>query len=324
MKKLKTRAARSEPSEDQWTTIPVTDTGDDGEHPLGVSDIQRRIESNPLGVAAEVRHELGEIQAGYRLGLYNILAKAVGIGRHYYLNYTAWKTFFGLKFFQVGKHKRKARAQHKNALRHTMNYIFDAKSKQARSRTGKYAAGLHEIMISGLPIDLVAAEIEKAGGIETLYEAYLERQAQRPRKGRKRIASETEFMATRKYCDLSDFEGSKTTDMTLSDLEEGSALDSKETELSSEGRMSRDLDKACRLDDDLDIYSDTECELTPTVKRGRDPAGRRTVELEVSLARQARFFAMEDRRNAVLHVTCLGTEEDWQRLRVRKVIWKRR
>ncbi len=48
----------------------VTDTGDDGVYPSGVSDIQRRIESNPLGVAAEVRHELGEIQAGYRLGLY--------------------------------------------------------------------------------------------------------------------------------------------------------------------------------------------------------------------------------------------------------------
>ena len=62
----------------------------------------------------------------------------------------------------------------------------------------------------------------------------------------------------------------------------------------------------------------------PAVEHGWDPAGRRTIDFEVNAARQARLFGMVARQKAVLHVTCLGTDGEWQRLRVRKVIWKLR
>lgn len=64
--------------------------------------------------------------------------------------------------------------------------------------------------------------------------------------------------------------------------------------------------------------------VVPVIARGCDPAGRPTIELEVTLDRQTRFFEMAAGEEAVLHVTCLGTEELWQRLRVRKVIWNSR
>ncbi|GJD92388.1 hypothetical protein BHAOGJBA_5942 [Methylobacterium hispanicum] len=64
--------------------------------------------------------------------------------------------------------------------------------------------------------------------------------------------------------------------------------------------------------------------VVPVIERGCDPAGRPTIELEVTLDRQTRFFDMAAGEEAVLHVTCLGTEGVWQRLRVRKVIWNSR
>jgi hypothetical protein len=64
--------------------------------------------------------------------------------------------------------------------------------------------------------------------------------------------------------------------------------------------------------------------VVPVIAHGCDPAGRPTIELEVTLDRQARFFDMLAGEEAVLHVTCLGTEGVWQRLRVRKVIWNSR
>lgn len=60
------------------------------------------------------------------------------------------------------------------------------------------------------------------------------------------------------------------------------------------------------------------------VQRGRDPMGRPTIEFEMTQDRQSRFLDMADGQDAVLHVTCLGTDAEWQRLRVRNVIWNRR
>ncbi|MCJ2144796.1 hypothetical protein [Methylobacterium sp. E-066] len=135
MKKPKHRTNKPKSPKSEWTTVPVSGASTKEPYPPDSSDLQRRIKENPLSVAAEARHKLGEVKAGYRRELYSVLAMIVGLGRHYYLNYPAWKPFFSLTFFQTGKHKPKARTHHEDALRHTMNYVFDAKSKQARSRS---------------------------------------------------------------------------------------------------------------------------------------------------------------------------------------------
>ncbi|TXM96292.1 hypothetical protein FV242_33805 [Methylobacterium sp. WL64] len=57
-----------------------------------------------------------------------------------------------------------------------------------------------------------------------------------------------------------------------------------------------------------------------TVKRGLDPACRLTIEFEVTSKRQAWFLDMAEGQEAVVHVTCLGTEGEWQRLKVRKAL----
>ena len=64
--------------------------------------------------------------------------------------------------------------------------------------------------------------------------------------------------------------------------------------------------------------------VVPVIERGCDPAARPTIELEVTLDRQTRFLDMAVGEQAILHVTCLGTEGAWQRLRVRKVVWNSR
>lgn len=71
--------------------------------------------------------------------MYAVLAMTVGIARHYYNDYKAWRPFFNQPYFQTGNYKPKARIHHEHALRHMMNYVFDVKSNQARSRTSKYA-----------------------------------------------------------------------------------------------------------------------------------------------------------------------------------------
>lgn len=321
MKKPKSKSKKSKTQRSEWTTVPVEGTGDRGPYPPDSSDLQRRIKANPHGVAAEARHKLHELQGGYRRDLYAVLALIVGIGRHYYFDYKAWKSFFNQDFFRTGKIKRKARTHQVNSLRHTMNYVFNATSKQARNRTGKYAAALHEIMLVGVPVDRVAEEIERSGGIEKLYEAYLEREALKPKKGRHRAQTEAEYKAAAEYLGL---DGQKKSaepeDMTLDDLE----ADQEEPGLEhgeEEGVLGDGGDGA---EDGLDIFDDAELEPKPKVKYGRDPAGRRTVDFEATLARQSRFLALKDGQEAVVHVTCRGTEGTWQRLQIRKVSWKRR
>jgi hypothetical protein len=200
-----------------------------------------------------------------------------------------------------------------------MNYIFDARSKQARNRTGKYSASLHEYMIIGVPADLVAEHIERDGGIEKLYEAYLEREAHKPKKGRNQPRSEEEFAATTKYCDLNEKKDSEPKDITLGDLEDGDEqpddmddLDQSESQEDGE------------TDDPLDIYSDMDFSLEPTLKRGVDPEGRPTIEFEMMEVLQSRFLDLKKGRRAMLEIKCLGaTNDGWQRLRVKKVRWSR-
>lgn len=318
MKKLNRTKKKQKPSEGGWTVMRLEGSSGKGPYPPDDSDLQRRIMANPLSVAAEAQHKLGELRAGYRRDLYGVLAMIVGIARHYYNDYKSWKPFFNQPFFQSGKRKLKARAHQNDTLRHTMNYVFDAKSKQARNRTGKYAAALHDMMTGGVPVHRVAAEIEEAGGIERLYDAYLEREAHKPRKGGRRIMDEADHAFVEQSCTFDGKKDDQTEDMAFDDLDaDSAAFDNAPDEAEQD-------DREDGADDGLDVSDDADLKPIPPVRRGRDPAGRRTVELEMTPARQARFFNMEDGREAVLHVTCLGTEGEWQRLRVRKVIWKRR
>lgn len=314
MKKLNRKTKKPKRPKSEWSVVPLEGSGGQGPYPPDDSELQRRIKTNPLGVAAEAKYKLGEVKAGYRRELYAVLAMTVGIGRHYYNDFSSWKTFFEQSFFQAGKQKPKARAHQLDALRHTMNYVFDAKSKQARSRTGKYAAALHEIMITGVPVHLVAAKIEEAGGIERLYDAYLEREAHKPKKGGKQIMDEADHAFVEQLCNPDDKRAKATEDMTLGDLDDNPMPTDGGTWDGDDGEA----------EDGLDISDDAEFGVDSTVERGRDPAGRRTIEFEVTSARQSRFFHMADGQDAMIHVTCLGTDGEWQRLRVRKVIWNRR
>ncbi|GJE57743.1 hypothetical protein EKPJFOCH_4261 [Methylobacterium thuringiense] len=300
--------------------MPVEGSAINGPYPPDSSDLQRRIKENPDAVAAEAKAKLHTIQAGYRRDLYALLAMIVGVGRHYYLNYKAWKLFFDQPFFQTGKIKPKARTHHTDALRHTMNFVFDAKSKQARSRTGKYAAALREIMILGVPVHLVAQEIEQAGGIEKLYEAHLEREAHKPKEGRDQARTEEEFMATAQYCNLEGDKAITMENMTFRDLEDGGE---EESDVQNDGIDG--LKGEGEMDDPLDIYEDAELRQDLVPARGRDPDGRLTVELEATGERQERFLGLRKGKRFVIYGHCPGrTDDDWQRLKIDQVIWKPR
>lgn len=259
MTKSKCSTKEPKPPPTEWTT-KAREGSNKGPYPPDTSDLQRRIKENPLSVAAEARYKLGTVQKGYRRDLYAVLAMTVGIARHYYNDYKAWRSFFNQPFFQTGKHKPKARTHHEHALRHTMNYVFDAKSKQTRSRTGKYAAALHQIMITGVPIHLMAEEIERESGIEKLYEAYLEREAHKPKRGRKQIMSEADFGATTQYLQLDENKASAADNVIFGDLEDDSGPYIDDGGAETEGV--------------LDIYDDAEAKLCPVRKRDSDPTGR--------------------------------------------------
>jgi hypothetical protein len=321
MKKPKRKTTKPKGPKDEWTTTPLEGGSGKGPFPPDHSDLQRRIKENPGAVAAEAKHRLHEVQAGYRRDLYEVLAMALGIGRHYYNNYKAWRPFFNQPFFQTGKNKPKARSHHEHALRHTMNYVFDAKSKQARSRTGKYAAALHEYMILGVPVHLVADEIEKDGGIEKLYEAYLEREAHKPKKGRKQARSEEDYAATTQYCNLDGDKVGAQNDMTFGDLEDGG--EPAEDEGNDPDRESSEGEEE---EDPLDIYRAIDGALVAGLKRGYDPKGRPTIELETSDADEKdRFLDLRKGRSAWVRVTSLGRSKDgWRRLKVDTTVWNRR
>ena len=320
MKKLKSKTKKLKQRKSEWSVVPVAGTSSLGPYPADNTDLQRRITANPLDVAAEAKYKLGELKAGYRRDLYAVLAMTVGIGRHYYTDFSSWKSFFNQSFFQVGKQKPKARTQQVNALRHTMNYVFDAKSKQARSRTGKYAAALHEIMIVGVPVHLVAAEIEEAGGIEKLYEAYLEREAHKPKKGGKRIMNEADHAFVEQLCNPNDEKGKATDDMILGDLDDGQ--EQSEDKCSGPGLDGDEMDE----EDLLDRCRDIDDASTAGMKRGLDPEGRLTIELEVNdEAELNRFLDLRKSRSAWVRITSLGrSQAGWRRLKIDTTVWKRR
>ncbi|TXM97739.1 hypothetical protein FV242_30770 [Methylobacterium sp. WL64] len=320
MKKPKNKTTKPKRPQSEWRVEPVEGTSGMGPYPPDSSDLQRRIKANPLGVCAEARHQLGEVQAGYRRELYGVLALIVGIARHYYSDYKAWKVFFKQPCFHTSKVERKARTHQVHALRHTMNYVFDAKSKQGRSRTGKYAAALHEYMLVGIPVDQIAAQIEQDGGIEKLYEKYLEREARKPKKGRHQAINEAEYAATMQYGDLGKKTSGTPEDMTAGDLEDGPP--SAEGDSDQEDWDDRE-DGEERIEG-LDIYDDAGFELRPTLKRGRDPSGRDVIMLEVTPEMKKRLLSVKAGQLVMVRLIGMGVEEgddpdkDWVRLRARR------
>ena len=107
MTKSKCSTKEPKPPPTEWTT-KAREGSNKGPYPPDTSDLQRRIKENPLSVAAEARYKLGTVQKGYRRDLYAVLAMTVGIARHYYNDYKAWRPFFNQPYFQTGNYKPKA------------------------------------------------------------------------------------------------------------------------------------------------------------------------------------------------------------------------
>ncbi|MGT2481213.1 hypothetical protein ACU4GR_25785 [Methylobacterium oryzae CBMB20] len=153
-----------------------------GSFPPDESKLRQRVAKNPMACLFECAEQIQQVHESFRDELYHGLQYAYAIARHLSVDFASFKEFYNLRFFKNGTRKFKAAKQQKNALRHVMNYVFNAKSATARKRTGKYAAALGGYMQRGMPAHIVAEQIKADGGIERLYEISLETEAARPKR----------------------------------------------------------------------------------------------------------------------------------------------
>ena len=285
---------------DKWETIsnlenPYSWTG---AFPPDKSKLQRRIAQNPIGAALECAAQVQQTHDSFREELYGGLQFAYAIARHLSTDFMAFKEFYGLNFFQNSKRKFKASKQHKNALRPVLNFVFNAKSEVARKRTGKYAAALSGYMHRGMPAHIVADQIKADGGIEKLYEISVEMELARAKRVRGSSKEPNpDFLIDDEPVHLGG-KARKTPaqDWSLDGLE-GDPGERADSELEDE------------LDDDLLLGGESEAEALLTLKRGRDPNGRETVELEVPPKMKKWLRKRKKGERLVLRIECEPADE---------------
>lgn len=302
---------------DKWETISNLENPYSwkGAFPPDTSKLQRRIAKNPIGAALECAEQVQRIHDSFRDELYGGLQFAYAIARHLSTDFKAFKEFYSLNFFQNGKRKFKASKQHKNSLRHVMNFVFNATSEVARKRTGKYAAALGGYMRQGMPAHIVADQIKADGGIEKLYEISVETEKARPK--RRRSSSEEpapDFLFDDEPVHL----GGKARKTPTQDW----SLDSLEGDPGERADAPSDDDLEDQLDDDLLLGGESEAE--PLLTLSRDPSGRETIMLEVTPEMKKRLLSVKAGQLVMIRLIGMGVEEGddlengWVRLRARR------
>ncbi|GJD50521.1 hypothetical protein OPKNFCMD_3264 [Methylobacterium crusticola] len=306
---MKLRPQKQPERDSEWATFNVEhEFSGRGPFPPDRSEMKRRIAENPISVLGECKYKLHALQSGYRRELYEVLADGYGVALHFKDNLTAYKEFLGLQFFKGGKYTLKPRKQQLHALRHVLNYVFDAKSKHMRNRTGKYAAGLENYMKIGVPANRIAKMIEDDGGIEALYQKSLDAKAALPkRRSAQQLAEENETLFGTAPVSVRD-SSAESKDLPLDDLEDGPDEENDNTAMSdAEGDNDNDGSKR-----------------KPLSGHGRDNREQSTVEFEVTEGRLNRFLALDKGRRATVEVESLGRDaKGWLRLGVKKVVWRR-
>ncbi|WP_419827306.1 hypothetical protein [Sphingomonas sp.] len=304
---------------DEWMTISILEHpySHTGAFPPDSSKLQRRVAKNPMTAVFECAEQVQKTHESFRNELYQGLQYAYAIARHFSMDFKSFKAFYDLRFFQDGKRKFKASKQHKNALRHVMNYVFNATSGTARKRTGKYAAGLSDYMQMGMPAHIVAEQIKADGGIEKLYEISIETEAARLKRHRSPSKGpDPDFLIDDEPVHLGG-KASKTPaqDWSLDGLDDDSNAQPKDM-----GEIEVDLEDSLQLEG-----ADTEAGEGLVLKRGEDPNGRPTVEIEVPAKMQAWLLGLKNGERAVLRIECKGSDEGddqddgWVRLRAKHV-----
>ena len=274
--------------------------------PPDQSDLQRMIDKDPIGTAIMAQTKFRELEAGYHRKLYDVLATAYGLARLFGSDEAEWVNFYNRFVRRGDANKPKAKTQHWYVLRYTLNFVFDAGSKQKRNRTGKYAKALMSYYNAGMPVHIVAAEIEKDGGIEALYEIYRKRKKEDPKNLDHQATDVTESPSDIKNVD----ELMLDNDLEFDEATEDDPLG--ETEPGSLHKHKR-----------WERFEERENNAVAHIVRGLDPKGRRTIELEVTRARQSRFFKFQKGRTATVKVESLGKSKDgWRRLEVTSVNWR--
>ncbi|WP_066921315.1 hypothetical protein [Methylobacterium sp. CCH5-D2] len=302
---------------DKWETIsnlenPYSWTG---AFPPYESKLQRRIAKNPIGAALECAAQVQQTHDSFREELYGGLQFAYAIARHLSTDFNAFKEFYSLSFFQNGKRKFKVSKQHKNALRHVMNFVFNATSEVARKRTGKYAAALGGYMRQGMPAHIVAEQIKADGGIEKLYEISVELELARAKRVRgSSKGPNPDFLIDDEPVHLGG-KARKTPDQDWS-------LDGLEDD---PGECTNDPSEGDLKDDLVDyLHLGSESETEPLLKQGQDPSGRETIMLEVTPEMKKRLLSVKAGQLVMIRLVGMGMEESadpdegWVRLRARR------
>ena len=269
-----------------WRTVSNIDNpyGFEGAFPPDNSKLQQHVARDPMVAAFECAERVQRTEATFRDELYEGLQVAYAIGRHLTIDFDAFKIFYNLEFFRRGKRRFKAVKQQKNALRHVMNYVFNATTEAKRKRTGRYAAALDGYLRAGMPAHLVAEQIRADGGIEKLYEISLETAAARPKRVRAPAKGpDPDFY----FGDEPMFHGGRASktpmqDWSLDDLDDDPSLTDKDIEDSLFG---------------------------VEVKHRPGSSGRERITLEVPSGMKARLLSLKPGQLAMVRVVGMKTEE---------------
>ena len=169
----------------------------------------------PMYAAKECRQKIAHLERGYHANLRHCVAEAYAVAYGMARDYDDWSAFTKDGFWK--KRKKRPRANHQNKiLLHVMVYVFDATSKNAYDRAGKYARALEKYFNEGVKPSKIEKIIEENGGLEALL-----RSAQEARKLAKKKARSTDDSY---FNDLDDFD----LDESTSDAKTDACFDQEE------------------------------------------------------------------------------------------------
>ncbi len=246
------------------------------------SKIMRAVIKDPIGTAEDAQSRYCEGEGSWLKEKYEILAVVYALGQHLQCHGSAWRKFIQQPFFKYRKHPIRPIKDQPKALRLAMYFVLGANNDAKRDRAATYARGLAVLVRRNVRADDVAAEIEKADGIEALAKLA---KSDPTRPQRYEPSEQPDYY----------FVGDDDEDL------EASAAKADEEDAAEIVTGANGQEEACR-------------------GRAFDPRGRRIVEIEVTDEQWERFMALKPGEKVVARIENRGRDEKgWRRLGTRHV-----
>ncbi|TNC06262.1 hypothetical protein FF100_34770 [Methylobacterium terricola] len=271
------------------------------------SELMREISSDTLGASKNAQAQYEADKDGWRPARLNSCLYIYAIAKVMMSKPKEWAKFIKQPFWENFPKSPRADANETKILRYVAFYVWKSTSRTSKDRACTYVRALKMLMDDNVRVDKLVETIEDAGGIEKL--------AKRASKAAPGASEASSVSDSRVPGNKKEQKGQFHKDSNENEVSNRSISEKNPTRNNSQQNKQVDLEEDPEWWERENSVEDDKIE-----RRGFDPMGRATIEIEIDAKQRKRLFALKDGMRRRIELVCDGQEEDWYRFRLSKFL----